>query len=210
MPRLFLATVAFLALTVAADAATPADMSSAVATIDSFDQSLVGVMKDAKTLGFKGRYDRLAMVVDKAFDLDFMTKLLVGTAWNDMPADKQAALVKSFRNFTISTYASRFDGYNGEVIETTGAPTELRDTLRVPTHIVPKDGQPVELDYILHSDPAGWQVIDIFLQGTISQLATQRAEFQSVLLAKGVDALIDTLDKRAADLAAGAASQAKQ
>jgi phospholipid transport system substrate-binding protein len=211
MLRFFLATVAFLVWAGAANAATPADNATALSVVDTFDQALISTMKDAKSLGFKGRYDKLAPVVDKAFDLEFMTKLLVGTAWNDMPADKQASLTASFRNFTISNYARRFDGYNGETIETTGAPTELRDTLRVPTRIVPKEGQPVELDYILHNDPEGWQVIDIFLQGTISQLATQRAEFQSVLQAQGVDALIETLDKKAADLATGEPGvQAKQ
>ena len=209
MLRLSLATAAFLASTIAAHAdigvhpATPADLSAARAKVDTFDQALVGTMKDAKTLGFQGRYDRLAPAVDKAFDLEFMTKLLVGTAWNDMPADKQQALKASFRKFTISSYANRFDGYNGEVVETTGAPVAMRDELRVPSHIVPKDGQPVELDYILHADSHGWEIIDIFLQGTISQLATQRSEFKSVLDAKGVDALIATLEKKSADLAGG-------
>ena len=210
MVRLLLATTFLLAFAAAANAATPADMTAARSTVDTFDQSLLSTMKDAKSLGFQGRYDRLAPAVDKAFDLEFMTKLLVGTAWNGLAPDKQAALVASFRKFTISNYANRFDGYNGESIETTGAPTELRDTLRVPTHIVQKDAPPVELDYILHDDSHGWNVIDIFLQGTISQLATQRAEFQSVLQDKGVDALITLLDKRASDLtSADPATQTK-
>jgi phospholipid transport system substrate-binding protein len=50
---------------------------------------------------------------------------------------------------------------------------------------------------------AGWQVIDVYLTGTISQLATQRSEFAGVLQQGGGDALVRLLDQRIASLRTG-------
>jgi phospholipid transport system substrate-binding protein len=188
--------------------AAPADdLSAAQGVVSSFDDALLGTMKNAKTLGFQGRYDKLAPVIDKDFDLAFTTKLVIGSGWNDVPADKQAAVIDKFRKFTIGTYANRFDGYSGEQINITGAPSIQRDNVRVQTQIVPSSGDPVKLDYILHDTDSGWKIIDIFLQGTISQLATQKSEFQAVLKSDGVDGLMALLDKKTADLSAEPVAQ---
>jgi phospholipid transport system substrate-binding protein len=41
-----------------------------------------------------------------------------------------------------------------------------------------------------------WQISDVYLDGTISQLATQRSEFQSILQRKGFDGLITALNRK--------------
>jgi phospholipid transport system substrate-binding protein len=41
-----------------------------------------------------------------------------------------------------------------------------------------------------------WQISDVYLDGTISQLATQRSEFYSILARQGVDGLISALDRK--------------
>jgi len=41
-----------------------------------------------------------------------------------------------------------------------------------------------------------WQVADIYLTGTISELATLRSQFTSVLAREGVDGLIATLNRK--------------
>ena len=210
MPLLSLLLTVFLALAVPALADQPQDAQAATSVVSGFDESLLGIMKDAKSLGYQGRYDRIAPAVDKAFDIAFTAKLLIGPDGNQIPADKMADLTDRFRRFTIGTYANRFDGYNGEKIEIVGQPTTQRDDVRVQTQIVPSGGtEPVKLDYILHHDDKGWQIIDIFLNGTISQLATQRAEFQHVLKDGGIDALIAALDQKIAGLSTPSAPVSK-
>ena len=41
-----------------------------------------------------------------------------------------------------------------------------------------------------------WQIADVYLDGTISQLATQRSEFHSILQREGVNGLITALDRK--------------
>jgi phospholipid transport system substrate-binding protein len=47
---------------------------------------------------------------------------------------------------------------------------------------------------------AGWQIVDVFLQGTISELATRRSEFSAVLRRDGPEALVQLIQRRAEDL----------
>ena len=188
-------------------AVTPEDSAAATGIVTALDDGLLSIMKDAQTLGFQGRFDHMAPIVDKNFDIPGMTKFILNSKWATLAPDQQQALIASFRKFTIGQYANRFAGYNGETFKIVSDPTDQRDDVRVQTVLTPKTGAPVKLDYILHHTDQGLQVIDVFLQGTISELSTQRSEFQSVLTAQGVDGLIAMLDNKAGDASASAPDQ---
>jgi len=62
----------------------------------------------------------------------------------------------------------------------------------------------VNLNYLLRQDAAGaWKIIDVYLSGTISELATRRSEFSTVLQRGGADALVQLIEQRSAALRAG-------
>jgi phospholipid transport system substrate-binding protein len=94
---------------------------------------------------------------------------------------------------TIANYASRFDGYSGERFEV-DANVEPRASGRVVhTKIVPANGDPVTLDYLMRAAGGAWKIVDVYLTGTISELATRRAEFASILDTGGAPALVTAL-----------------
>ena len=64
-------------------------------------------------------------------------------------------------------------------------------------------GEDVELSYRLHDTNAGWRIVDVYLKGTVSELALRRAEYASVIDRSGFDELVATLRKRIGDLEAG-------
>jgi phospholipid transport system substrate-binding protein len=59
----------------------------------------------------------------------------------------------------------------------------------------------VELNYRLRKTGADWKIIDVFLSGTISQLANYRSEFAATLREKGADGLIALINDKVAALA---------
>ena len=74
----------------------------------------------------------------------------------------------------------------------------------VESRLVKSNGEPVNLNYLLRQDAAGsWKVIDVYLSGTISELATRRSEFSTVLQRNGFDALVQLIEQRSAALRAG-------
>jgi len=160
-------------------------------------------MKQATQLGIKGRYDKLAPVIRATFDLPAMTRIAVGPEWNSIAPDQQKALIDAFSDMTIATYANQFDGYSGEqfIVE---PQVEQRTTGRVVhTTLKPGTGDPVTLNYLMRGSGSDWKIIDVYLTGTISQLATRRSEFGTVLKSGGPDALIASLKQQAAKMMRG-------
>ena len=51
--------------------------------------------------------------------------------------------------------------------------------------MVKSKGETVSLNYRMHEDAGSWQISDIYLDGSISQLAVQRSEFHAILQGKG-------------------------
>jgi phospholipid transport system substrate-binding protein len=48
-----------------------------------------------------------------------------------------------------------------------------------------------------------WKAIDVYLSGTVSELAARRSEFAAVLQSQGADGLVQLIEQRTAALRAG-------
>jgi phospholipid transport system substrate-binding protein len=189
--------VSLAATSFGASAAQPDSAPAAV--VRHLDQSLLEVMQNAKTLGFKGRSDRLAPLVNQVFNIRLMTQVAVGSGWSDLTPDQQDRLTAAFGRFITATYADRFDGYSGETFVETGERPFGNGTL-VDTKLVKSDGSPVTLSYVTRENDGNWQVVDVFMTGTISELATRRSEFSAVYRTTGYDGLLQRLNEKAAQI----------
>ena len=171
-------------------------------TIDSFDSALMDVMKNAEKLGYQGRYEKFEPVISKIYDIPLMTRISVGPQWATLTPDQQAKVTEAFKNLSVATYASRFDGYGGEQFQITGeAPAGSGGDDVVDTKLVRPNDEPVELNYRLRKNGDDWKIIDVYLSGTISQLANYRSEFAATLRTGGADALVTLINQKVAALA---------
>jgi phospholipid transport system substrate-binding protein len=202
--RLLLLSFA-LAPLLALPIAAGADAGAApVASVQRFYEDLLAVMRDAKRLGFDGRYSRLAPAVERAFDLPLMTRIAIGPGWAQIPADQQQRLTQAFSRYTISVYAARFDDYGGERFEVDPQGTANANGVLVNSRLVKSNGEKIALNYLLHHDGAGaWRIIDVYLSGTVSELATRRSEFAAVLQRAGAEGLVREIEQRTAALRTG-------
>jgi phospholipid transport system substrate-binding protein len=196
--RRLLITAGILAAAVPSLSARAGDPPASV--IGKFYDTLLAAMKGGANLGFKGRYDTLAPAVRQSFDLPTMARLMVGRQWEGISAEQQQQIVAAFSEFSIATYASRFDDYSGEKFEVDPNPTPSNSGVVVRSKLVKSDGEAIQLDYLMRQSAAGWQIVDVFLSGTVSELATRRSEFSSVIRRGGVEALVDALQKKVAQL----------
>jgi phospholipid transport system substrate-binding protein len=173
-----------------------ADADPAAAPIRAFYDALLASMKQAEQLGVRGRYDKLAPVIRSTFDLAAMTRIAVGPEWTSIPAEQQTALLDSFARMTIATYASRFDGYSGQSFEVDPEVQSRNNDRIVRTKLIRPKEEPVTLNYLMRGSGNAWKIVDIYLSGTISELATQRSEFGAILKAGGPAALIESLKQQ--------------
>jgi len=194
-----------LSVTMVAAAAPAADVAPAEpapsATIQALCDALISAMKQGRALGFAGRRTLLEPVVRRALDLPLMTRLALGPPWRTLTPEQQAQLVEAFSDYSIATYANRFSDYSGERFTVDPSASRLANgDVIVHSSLVTKDPEPVRLDYLMRAHAGDWQVIDVYLSGTISQLASYRSEFSSVVHTGGAPALIGLLKKKTADL----------
>lgn len=192
-----------LTLAAAAVLAVPAAMAQAsdpaAQTVEALDNGLLAAMRAGGAAGQAGRARILAPVVDRAFDLPLMTRLSVGPLWTTMSPRDQAGLQVAFRALTIAQYAKNFDGYSGERfalagnVETRGTDRLVRTTLSSPGR------SPEVLNYRLREAGGQWKIIDVYYKNAISQLATRRADFAGVVNKGGAPALIQHLNRLAAN-----------
>lgn len=171
------------------------------AVVSTFQETLLATMKEAGALGFEGRYQRLQRAMESAFDLEQMTRIVVGGRWAKLSEAERRQVVELFRRFSVSTYASEFSGYGGEQFEIGDDRAQPGLGTIVETRLVLKKDAPVELNYLLRETPQGWKIVDVYLDGAISELARRRAEFASIMRSRGVDGLIALLKKKNEELA---------
>jgi phospholipid transport system substrate-binding protein len=181
-----------------------ADGAEPAALIQTFYDSILDVMKHGPELGFDGRFRKLEPVIHQTFDVATMCKIAVGPAWTSLPTDKKNALLVSFDKFLVTTYAARFKSFNNQRLVVGASKPVSGDRVLVESKLFKSDGEPVELNYLFRKNQAGWQVIDIYLAGAISQMTQMRSDFSEPLRTGGVDNLIQQLEAKTAVLKAGA------
>lgn len=197
--RLFVtATFAVCAAPASAQSIDPASVP-----VRHLSDGLIDIMKAGASAGFQGRERRVEPVVDSSFDLGLMTRLAVGPGWTSIAPAEQTALAAAFRRMTVARYAGSFKGYSGEAF-VVDPKVEARGVDRlVHTKLTRPRGNPVALDYRVRQVGGRWRIIDIYYQNTISQIATQRADFSRIFASGGAKALTAHLNDLAAKAASG-------
>jgi phospholipid transport system substrate-binding protein len=130
-----------------------------------------------------------------------MAEKSVGRHWKQATPAEQAELVATFSRFMVSNYAGRFDDYSGQVFETVGEEPSAQASVLVRTRLKSPQAEDVHLDYRLRESKGSWKIIDVYLNGTVSEVALRRSEYASLINRDGWQALIVALDDRIATLA---------
>jgi phospholipid transport system substrate-binding protein len=175
-------------------------LAEVFAPVSALDTGLLAVMKAGESVPFPRRYAMLEPVVMQSFDLPRILQMAVGFGWSDLPLAQRQQLLDVFRRYTVASYVSNFDNYSGQEFHILPRLRAVGQQQVVGTEIVPREGKPHRIDYVLRQNGANWQVVDVLLDGTISQVAVQRSDFSSLLLSGGAPALIAALKKKVVTL----------
>ena len=198
IPRILLLVVASFTLglsnTARASSETP------VQIVETFQAGLLSVMQNAHLMSVRERYDMLKPAVEKAFHFPIMTSIATGSYWKSASAPQRTALVDAFKRNNISTVATLFDGYSGEVFKTVGERAAPQNSRMVETHLKSRDGSAVKLDYRLVQIDARWWVIDVIVDDGISEMSVRKSEYRDILAKGGVNHLTAVLDAKVKEL----------
>lgn len=166
--------------------------SEAETTVLRLHNALIAAMKSAKTTPFAERKKALQPVILETFNLPAMTAVAAGPFWSRMSQQEKDDVIAAFSDFSVSTYASRFNDFSGERFEVVGQKPGPEDSVWVLTRLV-GGSEPVSLNYLVRPFDGVWRIVDVYLKGSISELANRRSEFTSTLRRSGVPGLLKAL-----------------
>ena len=165
-------------------------------TVQGLYDALLSSMKNGRILGQSGRFTQLAPVIRHTFDIASMARLSIGPAWTGLSDAQRQQATESFGRYISAIYADRFDSYNGQKLEVTGEQPAPSGVM-VRSQIIKASGEPVKVDYMMRRNGDSWLISDIYLDGVISEVATRRSEFATILKNDGIDGLIAALNRKA-------------
>ncbi|MEQ8206381.1 MAG: ABC transporter substrate-binding protein [Woeseia sp.] len=143
-------------------------------------------------------YEMIDEILLPRFDRDYAAQLVLGRAWRTASADQRKRFVDAFYRALLHRYADgvlEFDQSKVEILPYRGSDDDKRTTVR--TFVTLDDGTRVPVNYALVNRDGGWLMFDVTIEG-ISYVRNFRAEMNSEINEKGLDAVIKRLEAEAA------------
>lgn len=175
-------------------AAGPAD------TVEAFHNDLLSVMKKSEDLGISGRYENFLNHLDRYFHMPLMVSFVSGKHWAKANKDQRIKLNQAARRMSAGELAVLFSGYSGETFKTLDTQVIKDKSVLVKTELERVSDSSVNVTYRLRNFGENWRIIDVLLDGSISQLLKRRDEYHRTLEDKGIEGLIALLNAKADEI----------
>jgi phospholipid transport system substrate-binding protein len=195
-----------LATGLASGAALAADApaTAAVATDDPgklIQTAADGMLKDLEANRDSYRKDpaKLNALVEKYllphFDTQYSARLVLGRHWRDASEDQRKRFVDAFYQSLLKNYGSALVEFTSDRMKILPAQIDPKgDSATVRTEIKRSNGQRIPVNYQLRKTPDGWKAWDVVIEG-ISYVKSFREDFGTEIDQKGLDAVIDRIEK---------------
>jgi phospholipid transport system substrate-binding protein len=185
-------------------AANASETAAASQTVQRLNTALNDVLANGDALKFEGRYQKLQPVLTSVFDIPEMARVATGPKWSELSdADKQA-MTDLFGKYMTTMYAARFRGHGGDTLEMGDVKQRDDGKMLVSTKLNRKSGEPVQLSYMLKGQADTWHIVDVYYNGSISQVAQLRSEFSGPIRDGGIEKLKTALSDKTQQLQGGA------
>lgn len=180
-------------------AASAGDLDDARKPVEHLYAVLLECLQQADALGLEGRRNKIAPAVASGYDLPFMAEKILGRHWNALGDGDHTRWTDSFGGLTVATYAERMTGFTGQVFEVLRVEPSQHGTAVVYTQVVTPKEEPIAINYRMRDSGDGWRIIDVYLNGTVSELALRRSEYAAVLQRDGFEKLVASIDQKVQD-----------
>jgi len=178
-------------------AATPKEFTEQIA------DEVVKIIEAKKSEAEKEK--DLINLFKKHVDTDWMARFTMGKYFRSTTPEQQKKYKELYRDYVIYSYIPKFRMYAGEKIEVNQVIKDdqaeefytVKTTLKTDKS---KTGS-VLVDYKLRKLGEVYKIVDVIGEG-ISLITTQRSDFSTPLAEQGIDAFIEKLSNKVADLKA--------
>lgn len=129
------------------------------------------------------------------FDTEYAARLVLGQAWRTASDDQKKRFVNAFYHSLLRNYGAALVDFTADrfvVLPYKGDPGSTSATVH--TQVKRSNGEKVPVDFTLHKTDSGWKAWDVVIEG-ISYVKSFRTDFGSEVQQKGLDEVIDRLER---------------
>jgi phospholipid transport system substrate-binding protein len=161
--------------------------------------SAEGMLKDldANREAYRKDPAKVNALVDKwllpHFDTAYSARLVLGKHWRDASEDQRKRFVNAFYQSLLRNYSSALADFTSDRMKFLPAQVD-GDSATVRTEIKRSNGTRIPVNYSLRKTPDGWKAWDVVIEG-ISYVKSFREDFGAEIDQKGLDAVIQRIEK---------------
>jgi phospholipid transport system substrate-binding protein len=140
------------------------------------------------------------------FDTDYAARLVLGRHWKEASEAQRKRFVDAFYKSLLNNYGSALADFTGDKLKV--YPTKVAADAKsatVRTEVKRSNGQKVPVNYTMRKTDAGWKAWDVVIEG-ISYVKSFREDFGAEIDQKGLDAVIERMEKGGKPVVAGGGS----
>jgi phospholipid transport system substrate-binding protein len=195
----------------AADAPPPAPNASTLTPQQLVENSAKRMLQelDANRAMYKADPAKLDALVGNVllpnFDTEYSARLVLGQTWRTATPEQRKRFVDAFYHSLLRNYGAALIDFTGDrfvVLPYKGDPGDTTATVR--TEVKKSSGDKVPVNFSLRKTPEGWKAWDVVIEG-ISYVKSFRTDFAAEIQQKGLDDVINRLEKEGRVGPAGAA-----
>ena len=141
---------------------------------------------------------QFGQLFDKNFDVPSISRFVLGKYWKQASTDQKKKFIKTFRDYVVKTYSSRFNEYSGEQLQLLNTENESNPKIFLVHTALERQYAPIiKVDWRIGKKKDRFVILDIIIEG-ISLAITQRSEFVSVIDQNegNIDQLISMLKEK--------------
>ena len=150
-----------------------------------------------------GWYLAQALVLLPNFDSEYAARLVLGQTWRTATPEQRKRFVDAFYHSLLRNYGAALVNFTADrfvILPFKGDPGDTQATVR--TEVKKDTGEKVPVNFSLHQTPQGWKAWDVVIEG-ISYVKSFRTDFAAEIQQKGLDEVINRLEKEGTVRAGG-------
>ncbi len=193
-------SILFIGVLIALNVALPAPADDgALETLRSTIDEGIRILDDPELVGMDGwaaKEEKLWRLSERLFDYPAMSRLVLGSYWDELTPPQQEAFYVAFTGFLRRAYVPRLlERYSGQRIHYDGEQVASPSRAVVGAYIMWMERKiPFNIHMLRRQD--GWKIYDISTMG-VSAIKNYRAQFRWLLMSGTLDQLIVRLNARA-------------
>ena len=139
---------------------------------------------------FKEKFLILDEIIAELYNSKKMIRFIYGRKWKDLDKETKNKLGLTFQKYISFNYVKRFNNIQNLEFEFLSFEEINEKQVLVKTYLRPSVEEKISLDYIISKEEDNWKIFDVLLNGSISEIATKKSEFNSIIINQGATGLI--------------------